>query len=165
MHSILSFLDLLITINRDNFLTSVYRKKHSIGLYNNYLSFSYKIDLVKTLLHRLLVISNKWSIFHLEIGKTKELLEKNLYPGNFIDQQIKQYLHRQLVMKNTKNLVILHSTFYIGNLLTEIKLKTIKHCKYYFKNTDFKMVFSLFKIGDLFSVKESVSNMVYVFWL
>ena len=29
----LSFLDLLITCNGDNFLTSVYRKKHSIGLY------------------------------------------------------------------------------------------------------------------------------------
>ena len=132
MHDQLSFLDLLITINRDNFLTPVYRKKHSIGLYNNYLSFSYKIDLVKTLLHRLFVIRNKWSIFHLEIGKTKESLGKNLYPVNFIDQQIKQYFHGQLVIKNTKNLVIIHSTFYIGNLLTENKLKTIKHCKYYF---------------------------------
>ena len=64
----LSFLDLLITCNGDNFLTSVYRKKHSIGLYTNYLSFtpfSYKVGLVKTLLHRAFVISSNWSIFHL----------------------------------------------------------------------------------------------------
>ena len=50
----LSFLDLLITCNEENFLTSVYRKKHSIDLYTNYLSFtpfSYKIGLVKTLFH------------------------------------------------------------------------------------------------------------------
>ena len=49
----LSFLYLLFTSNENNFLTSFYRKKHSIGLYTNYLSFtpfSYKIGLVKTLL-------------------------------------------------------------------------------------------------------------------
>ena len=71
-----------------NCLTSVYWKKHSIGLYTNYLSFtpfSYKIGLVKTLLHRAFVISSNWSIFHLELRKTKETLEKNLYPSNFID--------------------------------------------------------------------------------
>ena len=96
----LSFLDLLITCNGDNFLTSIYRKKHSIGLYTNYLSFtafSYKVGLVKTLLHRAFVISSNWSIFHLELSKTKEMLQKNLYPSNFIDQQIKQYLHAQCI--------------------------------------------------------------------
>ena len=54
----LSFLDLLTTCNGDNFLISVCRKKHSIGLYTNYFSFtpfSYKIGLVKTLLHRAFV--------------------------------------------------------------------------------------------------------------
>ena len=84
----LSFLDLLITCNGDNFLNSVYRKKHSIGLYNNYLSFtsfSYKIGLVETLLHRPFIISSDWLIFHLELSKTKKMLEKNLYPSNFID--------------------------------------------------------------------------------
>ena len=89
----LSFLDLLITSNGNNFQTSVYRKNDSIGLYTNYLScmpFSYKMGLVKTLLHRAFVISSNWSNFHLELSKTKELLEKNLYPSNFIDQQIKQ---------------------------------------------------------------------------
>ena len=50
----LSFLNLLITSNGGNFLTSVYQKKHFIGLYTDYLSFtpfSYKIGLVKMLLH------------------------------------------------------------------------------------------------------------------
>ena len=75
----LSFLDLLITSNGNNFQTSDYWKKHSIGLYTNYLSFtrfSYKMGLVKTLLHRAFVISSNWSIFHVELSKTKELLEK-----------------------------------------------------------------------------------------
>ena len=115
-----SFLDLLVTSNGNNFLTSFYRKKHSIGLYTNYLSFtpfSYNIGLVKTLLHRAFAISSNWSIFHLQLSKTKELLEKNLYPSNFIDQQIKQYLHVQCSdKKRTKNLVILHM-FHITNCL------------------------------------------------
>ena len=41
---------------------------------------------------------------------------------------------------------------------TEIKQKIIKHCKYYCKSTNIKIVFSPFKVGDLFSVKESVPN-------
>ena len=36
----LSFLDLLITSTGNNFLTLVYRKKHCIGLYTNYSSFT-----------------------------------------------------------------------------------------------------------------------------
>ena len=42
----------------------------------------------------------------------------------------------------------------------------IKHCKYYCKSADIKIVFLLFKVGDLFSVKESVpkylTSFVYV---
>ena len=159
----LSFLDLLITSNINNFQTSVYRKKHSIGLYTNYLSFtpfSYKMGLVKTLLHRAFVISSNWSIFYLELSKIKELLEKNIYPNNFIDQQIKQYLHEQFIDKNHKEpsnttYVSYYKLPYIGNLSTEIKQKIIKHCRYYCKSTNIKILFSPFKVGDLFSVKES----------
>ena len=115
----LSFLDLLITCKGDNFLTSVYQKKHSIGFYTNYLSFtpfSYKVGLVKTLLNRAFSISSNWSIFHLELNKTKEMLEKNLYPSNLIDQQIKQYLHAQCTDKKHKNLVT-PQIFHITNCL------------------------------------------------
>ena len=59
----LSFLDLFITRSGDNFLTSVYLKKHSICLYTKYListPFSCKIGLVKPLLHRAFFISSNW---------------------------------------------------------------------------------------------------------
>ena len=58
----LFFLDLLITSDGDNFLTSFYRKKSPPLAYTlTFLSFtpcSYKIGLVKTLLHRAFVISS-----------------------------------------------------------------------------------------------------------
>ena len=121
--------------------------------------------LLKHLLCQAFVISRNWSIFHLELSKTKEMLQKNLYPSNFIDQQIKQYLHAQCTDKKHKEpcnstYVSYYKLPYIGTLSTEIKQKNIKHCKYYCKNTNsnIKIVFSPFKVGDLFSVKESVSK-------
>ena len=51
----ISFLDVLITNNADQFCTSVFRKESVIGLFTNYLGFtpfSYKVGLVRTLLHR-----------------------------------------------------------------------------------------------------------------
>ena len=89
------------------------------------------------------------------------MLEKNLYPSNFIDQQIKHYLHAQCTDKKHKEpcnsrYVLYYKLPYIGKLLTEIKQKIIKHCKYYCKSTNIKIVFLLFKNVDLFSVKESV---------
>ena len=63
---------------------------------------------------------------------------------------------QNLLRKITKNLVI-QQMFHIINplywkLLTEIKQKIIKHCKY----TNIKIVFSPFKVVDLFIIKESV---------
>ena len=125
----LSFLDLLVTSNGDNFLTSVYCKKHSFDLCTNHLSFtpfSYKTDLLKTLLYRGFVISSNSLTFHLELGKTKKLLEKNLYASNFIYQQIKQYLQVQFSDKKHKEpsnstYVSYYKLPYTGNLSTEIK--------------------------------------------
>ena len=45
---------------------------------------------------------------------------------------------------------------YIENLSTEIKQKVVKYCKNYCKSINIKIVFSPFKVGNLFSVKESV---------
>ena len=80
----LAFLDILISNESDNFCTSVFRKKTSIGLYTNFTSFtpfSYKIGLIKTLLHRAFEISSSWNFFDQEKEKIKNLLMKNLYPS------------------------------------------------------------------------------------
>ena len=151
----LSFLDLLITSNGDIFLTSVYWKKALPWfIYYSFVPFSYKIGLVKTLLHRAFAISSNWSIFHLELSQTKELLEKNLCPSDFTDQQIKQYLHAQLVIKkhqepSNSTYVSYYKLLYIWNLSTEIKQQIMKDRKYYCKSTNIKIIFSPFKVRDL----------------
>ena len=80
----ISFLDVLITNDGDQFCTSVFRKEPAIGLFTNYLGFtpfSYKVGLVRTLLHRAFMISSSWFLFHEEIVKIKHYLEKLLSPG------------------------------------------------------------------------------------
>ena len=80
----ISFLDVLITNDGDQFCTSVFCKETAIGLFTNYLGFtpfSYKVGLVRTLLHRAFMISSSWFLFHEEIVKIKHYLEKLLSPG------------------------------------------------------------------------------------
>ena len=89
----------------------------------NWLRFaplSNKISLVKTSLHRAFVVSKNWSIFHLEVGKTKELLEKNHYPSYFVDQAIRQYLLSQFSDKKHKGCSNGTSVSYQRYLIMEI---------------------------------------------
>ena len=68
----LAFLDILIPNENDNICASVFRKKTSVGLYTNFASFtpfSYKIGLIKTLLHRAFQISSSMLPMILAIKK------------------------------------------------------------------------------------------------
>ena len=78
----ISFLDVLVTNDGDQICTSVFHKKTATGLFTNYLGFtpfSYKVGLVRTLLHRTFMISSSWFIFHEEVLKIKHYLEKILF--------------------------------------------------------------------------------------
>ena len=102
----LAFLDTFISNESDNFCTSVFRKKTSIGLYTNFTSFTpflYKIRLIKTLLHRAFEISS-WNFFDQEKCKMKNLLIKNLYPSHLIDKEIKTFLENKLTSKENTNI-------------------------------------------------------------
>ena len=68
------FLDVLITNDGEQFCTSVFHKETTNGLFTNYLGFtlfSYKVGIVRTLLHRTFIISSSWFLFHEEIVKIK----------------------------------------------------------------------------------------------
>ena len=118
----ISFLDILIKNNGENFSTTIFRKTTAIGLFTNYLSFtplSYKIGLVKTLIHRAFKICSNWCLFHDEVNNIKKYLEKNSYPMNFIDREIKTYLEKQFNIEppkvpNTKKFNY-YKLPYIGN--------------------------------------------------
>ena len=135
----ISFLDVLITNDGGQFCTSVFRKETAIGLFTNYLGFtpfSYKVGLVRTLLHRAFMISSSWFLFHEEIVKIKHYLEKNSYPLGFVDKQVKFFLENKINEKRvtitaTKNVVRYYKLPYIGHISTNVKRKINRFCKFY----------------------------------
>ena len=145
--------------------TSVYRKKTVTGLLTNYLSFtslSYKLGLIRTLVDRTYKINNTWLGFHEDITKLTKILQKNLFPVHLVENIINRYLTFTRYDCNPPASVSdTTRTFYfklpyIGpfSIITQ---KKIRHfAKRYCNNIDIKLVFSSFKIGSMFSVKDPV---------
>ena len=80
----ISFSDVFITNDGDQFFTSVFRKETAIGLFTNYLGFthfSYKAGLVRTFLHHAFMTSSSWFLFHEGIVNIKYCFEKFLSPA------------------------------------------------------------------------------------
>ena len=75
----IAFLDICINKTNPSFCTSLFQKRTSISLYTNFSSFipfSYKIGLIKTLIHQTYAISSSWNLFMVKLKNTKHLLEK-----------------------------------------------------------------------------------------
>ena len=76
--------------------TSTYRKTTFTGLMMGYFSFCpriYKLSLINTLLDRIYKINNTWDGINNDFNKLKEILLKNCYPRNLIDQLIRQFVN------------------------------------------------------------------------
>ena len=103
----------------------------SIGLYANFVSFtpySYKIGLIKTLIHRTYEISSSWTSFNEEIYNVKHLLMKNMYCSYLIDKQVKCFLHNKFstnyCIAVTESKTTLHYKLpYIGSFSNNTKKK------------------------------------------
>ena len=101
-----NLLDVLVKNEGKMFTTSVRRKKTSIGLftqYNSFTPFSYKIGLIKCLIHKAFKIRSSYLVLHNKINKIKNILQKNMYPIYIIDNQIKKFLEIQYTTKSNKN--------------------------------------------------------------
>ena len=87
----LNFLDVLVEKDGTGFLTSVYRKPTFTGQYIRWNSKTRKISLIKTLVHRALMICSKTK-FGSELDKIKQLLIENGYPADILLSCINQKL-------------------------------------------------------------------------
>ena len=90
----LSFLAVVVEKEGTGFLTSIYRKPTFTGQYIRWNSFSpksRKISLIKTLVHRTLMICSKTKLGS-ELDRVKQLLIENGYPDDVLIPCIKQKL-------------------------------------------------------------------------
>ena len=85
---------------------------------------------------------------------------KNLYPSYLIDKEIKTFLENKFTTKENTNSdhnnksVSYNKLPYIDFYSNRTKKKKYELCKRFCKNTNVKIVFSPFKLQDLFSSKD-----------
>ena len=93
----LSFLDIEISQNRNQFITSVYRNPTFSRIFLHFDSLiprCYNFGLVSTLIFHSYSIYSSMELFHKEIIKLKEIFEKNDYDNNFLDNCLKTFLSK-----------------------------------------------------------------------
>ena len=98
-NSTLPFLDTLIRKTNDGrLLTSVYRKPTFTGLGLNFFSNTpeiFKINSIKTILHRAYTISSNFNFLHDEICHLKTYFLNNKYPMQIIENVINTFLSKK----------------------------------------------------------------------
>lgn len=93
----LPFLDCLITKRNNKFDTSVFRKSTFSGLgmsFFSFIPFIYKINSIKTLIHRGYTVSSSYFRRHSEFNKLKHFFSKNGFPYRLVQSQINKYLSK-----------------------------------------------------------------------
>ena len=172
----LPFLDVNIFRENDKFTTNVYRKKTISGVYTNFKSFitkTYKIGLIKSLLFRCFSLCSDFIKFHHEIDKLKSILYRNSYPRDLVDKCIKEFLDKILAPKPAvstvpkKNLVI--GLPYLGKLSLQIRTRINRIMKNKLPYCNIRFVFqTMSKISNFFTFKDKIpsflrSSVVYKF--
>ena len=171
----LPFLDILITREEGHLVTDVYRKKTYTGLGLNFHSFVpslFKINSIKTLLHRAYNICSTWHNFHEEVERLRHYFYINSYPKNIIDKHIKRFISSKFTTKlnesNDKETKYISLPF-LGHFSYELRNTMSTILKKHFPNVNFKFIFvNRNTIGSLFRVKDPLpialcSNIVYCF--
>ena len=151
-------------------VTSTFRKKTFTGLLTNYFSFtplSYKIGLIRTLIDRVFKINNAWLGFHKDITKLVFILRKNLFPVHLIDKCVYRYLNTAIDRYGStrtppsSNITSQGKQYfyklpYLGRFSAVAQRKIRRLVNSYCNDLDIKLVFTTFKLRNLFSVKDSV---------
>ena len=126
----LSFLEIKITRHNQEFKTSVYRKptvSDILTRYESYVDQTYKKLLIDTLLFGCFSICSDYTSFHLEVENLREILKKNSYPSEMIEQSIRSSLNKLHVPKKVIPTVPKKELFiilpYLGMLSSNLKQK------------------------------------------
>ena len=79
-------------ISTHSYITNVYRKPTATALcmnFNSFVSLSYRISVLRSLLYRAFRICSNWQLIHIEISFIRAMLLRNAYPGWLLDRIIK----------------------------------------------------------------------------
>ena len=145
----LAFLDSLILNDGGKFSTSVFRKPTFTGLGLNYLSFCpriFKINSIKTLLHRAYNICSTYELFDQEIKYLHEYFLKNSYLSSIFYKVLNAFLQNKfsekvLVSTVSKDIRYFKLPFF-GKSSFRVRKQLLGILRKSFPQIDFRFVFT-----------------------
>lgn len=154
----LPFLDLLIEKCDDKLKFSIYRKPSFSGLgtsFFSYCHFNFKINAVKTLLHRAFSLSSSYLYFHHEILFLKKYFHDNGFSIHLFDKLVGSFLNNQYQPKHsvpTVNKEVIYVKLpYLGQVTTKIRNVLTESFGKFYPQVDFRFVpVNPFKISSFF---------------
>ena len=180
-NSILSFLDLNIKKmyknNKFGFSLSIFRKATYTGLglnFHSYCYFNFKLNNIRTLVHRALCLCSSWFDFHEEIAFLLKYFQNNGYPEGVVRAIINKLLTNKLSPKPveytvSKMVMYVKLPFLNNECCSFIKRELKRILEYRYPYIDFRCVFvNNLSIQGLLSHKESLpmdlrSSLVYAY--
>ena len=145
---------------------SIFKKSTFTGLMINYLSynpFSYKLSVVKSMIHRIYSICNSENNIQSDLKNFKKIMNRNMFPKQIIGKEIENYLSKtnSVTTNEEKTLEKQISYFklpYFENISEATIKKLRKIANDLCKKTDIRLSFSTCKIGSLFSAKDKLKD-------
>ena len=172
----LSFIDVKITRQNKQIVTSIFCKATFSGVFTNYDSFisdTTKISLVHTFLFRFFKICSSMENFHIEVELLRSIFKCNNYPVNIIDQCIKKFFDKLYVPKQIvptvpkKELLVVLP--YLGTFSLNLRKRLYKSVSKSLPQCNIKVIFqSKNRLSSFFKFKDSIplhlrSHLIYKF--
>ena len=160
----LSFLDVLVKRENSEFSTSVFRKNTFSGLAMSYFSHCcklFKINGVKTLLHRAFNICSSNFAFRKEISFLKNCFFKNGFPYKIFNKEVEQFMNKLLdppvITPTVSKKPLYISIPYFGHKSVLLVKEWNKLISENFWHIEPKLVLiNNHKIGNFFKYKDSL---------
>ena len=166
----LPFLDINIHRINNRFETSIYRKPTFTGLGSSFFSFDpiiYKINAVKTLIHRAYHISSSYINFNKEIEFLVHFFQNNGYPLKLFNKHLKSFLSNIYESKpplsTVAKQVIYFSVPYLGYVTDNLRKDITKVININFPQLNLKLVTTNSNsISSYFQHKEKLGLSIYM---
>ena len=155
---------------------SIFRKSTFSGLGTSFFSFcnfQFKINAVKTLLHRAFSLSSSYELFHKEVKFLKQFFTNNGYPESLFHRLVKGFLNNKYQPRlpiPTVNKDVMYVTIpYLGQASVKMVKRLNNDLSKFYPQINFRFIpVNPFKIGSYFNVKDRLpselrSSIVYQF--
>ena len=172
----LPFLDLLVGRKDGGLVFSIYRKPTFSGLGTSFFSFcslKFKLNAIKTLLHRAFHLSSTFEYFHKEVMFLRNFFQNNGFNKNVFDKYVNRCLNNhyqpKIPVPTVKKLDVFVSLPFLGEISTKIENELQKCLSRFYPQLNFRFVFvNNFKIGSFFRFKDRLptpicSSVIYKF--